>query len=153
FAENIVELPDVALLAVAWAQAAGLLRDDDGELTAGQFPDSWSKGLYATLTDLWLALLSVNSWDPVKGWQPVRDIAESLSSVYLMVLILLARQPDAAWIRLREIEHWLVERHPRWHGGVGGGRTNWAAPMVAGLLFQLKLVQCAHSSNGDLLIR
>ena len=46
--DSLAELPDLALLAVALAEAEGIVRDNDGEVGAGSLPASWDDGPVAS---------------------------------------------------------------------------------------------------------
>jgi hypothetical protein len=153
FAENEQGLPDLGLLAARWALRTGLLTERDSEVHAADFSDCWSQALYPTLVELWQALLEIEAWDPVGGWQPGREFPNPFPSVYLITLLLLARQPEARWVRLVDVEEWVAEQHPHWETQSDEARYGWALPAVAGLLFQLRLVQCATAAHDELLVR
>src|SRR5262249_50610818 len=153
FAESLAEVPDLGLLAVSWAQRAGLLMDHDGELRAGDIQQSWSKGLYLTLSHLWQALLDVEAWDPASGWRSGEGVRNSFPSVYLLTLLLLAKQAKGSWVRQRDVVQWINERHPHWQNATPTERSSWGSAAISGLLFQLCLVQCGPGPHGELLVR
>ena len=151
FAENLAEVPDVGLLAVAWAVHADLLHEIDTELHAAAFPTAWADGLFPALASLWQVLPEIEEWDPATGWEPVREASNPFPSVYLPALLLLGRQPGDAWVRLGDVEQWLVAHHPYWAGRPGP--DGWCAAMIGGLFFQLRLVQFAPGPDGGWLTR
>ena len=55
-ADSLADLPDQGLLTVELALIEGLVREREGELTAGALPAVWEQGLPATLASLWAAL-------------------------------------------------------------------------------------------------
>lgn len=153
FAESLVEIPDAGLLAVAWALSVGLLREEDAALHVGTFSSSWRAGLSPTLAELWQALPDVEAWSPVYGWRPVNETPNPFPSAHLLILLILARQGGQSWVRIDDVEQWLVGHHPHWAGTVGGARAGWGKTLIAGLFFQLRIVQCATGPKGDLLVR
>jgi hypothetical protein len=139
-------IPDVGLASVAWAFQTGLLRDNESELHAGDFPKSWSEGIWATLDELWTALPNLESWDPLNGWDAARSTPNPFPSTYLLVLLILARQPERRWIQPADIDQWLREHHPLWQSR----NEIQASPAGAALsvLYQLRLTESAAAVQG-----
>ena len=142
-ADSLAELPDLALLAFALAEAEGIVRDSDGELTAVPLPASWEDGLPPVLVSLCAALFRMESWDPLDGFRMAEPGAGNpYPSAYLLLLALLARQPDAVFVSCDDMETWLMEHHPYWAQEAvrPSRRRNWVAAFVLGLLYPLRLV-------------
>ncbi len=151
FSDHVADLPDAAALAVIWAQHCGLLESAGLELRSGPFSESWRAGVPALIAELWQLLLDVDAWSPIRGWDVGNAIANPFPSVYPIILALLARQPEKSWVRISDIERWLVERHPFW-GGVNR-EPGWCQTLIGGLFYQLKLVQFATAQNDEILVR
>src|SRR5260370_18309521 len=90
FADPPAQAPDAGLLAVAWAEQTGLLREEQGGLQAANFPPEWDAGLFPTLAQLWQALPEIDNWDPARGWEAGRDAVSPFPSLYLPAVLLLA---------------------------------------------------------------
>jgi hypothetical protein len=153
FADSLGSVPDVPLLSVAWAKAAGALVEEGAELRAGRLSSAWEEGLFPLLRELWSALPTIEAWDPIYGWQVERDTAHVFPSVYLLIFLLLARQPESGWVRLEDVETWLLDHHPFWAGGKNGAGTEWFAALMLGLFYQLRLIQHSTDKNGRAIIR
>jgi hypothetical protein len=151
FADHVADIPDAGALAVAWAIELALLQSQDVELRAGAFSDDWTSGLSGLIERLWQALLDVDTWDPINGWNIAAEATNPFPSVYPMVLALMARQPDKAWVSVSDIESWLVLRHPFW-GGVNSD-PGWCNALIAGLFYHLKLVQVSFAQDQQILVR
>jgi hypothetical protein len=150
FAEHLADLPDVGRLAIAWAHRVGLLQEQDNELHAAGFDESWRGGLPALVDELWRALPDVGAWDPESGWQVERAGGNPFLTIYPLVLALLARQPASAWLQPAEVAGWVAAEHPFW---AGQGDTGWGQSLILGLFFQMKLVQAAPGPEGEWLVR
>ncbi len=118
--ESLIELPDVGLLAIAWALATGVLKEENGEISAGAFSSAWSEGLAATSAFLWAALPRLEGWNPLHGWNVTTSPGNPYPSLYLLALLLLGRLPEGSWASPAELEKWLVKRHPFWAQGRTG---------------------------------
>jgi hypothetical protein len=115
-ADNLADLPDRGLLAVALAESEGLVTASDTELRAGTLPAAWDLGLHDTLASLWAALPLVEAWNPRDGWNGDRTLDLPYPSAYLLVLLLLARLAEERWARPADLEEWLLAHHPYWAG-------------------------------------
>ena len=157
------EVPDAALLAVAWALSSGLLRDDDGEIHAADFPEDWQQGLSATVASLWRGLLAVGHWSPTGGWDVADSAHAPYASAFALCLIALGKMPRDAWITASAIARWTAARHPHWAAQphVLPFRSSTKArsspddgleTFLLGLAYPLKLVQAAQHS-GQWLVR
>jgi hypothetical protein len=171
-ADQVAELPDIALLMVELALVEGLLREKDGEITAADAPPAWEQGLAATLNSLWAALPHLRTWNAATGWQGPATAGNPYPSAVLLAVLLLSRLPAQTWIRPEAVEEWVARRHPYWAGSrvsVAGrspaqGQTAAAGEspsaalsgVVAFLLgfgYQLRLVQAARAPGGGWLVR
>jgi hypothetical protein len=158
-AEGLAELPEPGLLAVALAKAAGLLREDDGEIGAGPLPDAWADGLPATLAALWAALPYLDDWDPVEGYRKSAAGANPYPAAYLLALALLEGLPDGAWADPEAVEHWVARHHPYWGGPGSVSPPTRKRPAIGlgafllGLAYPLRLLQAAKNGAGRWLVR
>ncbi|HEV3144445.1 MAG TPA: hypothetical protein VGZ47_11210 [Gemmataceae bacterium] len=153
FADSPGGVPDTGLLGVAWAKAIGLIVEEGAELRAGSFSAAWNDGLFPLLRELWSALPTIESWDPIYGWQVEREAPQPFPSVYLLLLLLLGRQAEARWVRMEDVEAWLLDHHPFWDGDKNGAGTEWFVALMLGLFYQLRLIQFGTAKAGDALIR
>src|SRR5262249_43289229 len=135
------------------ARAIGLITEDGTELRAGRFSTAWEEGLFPLLREFWSALPTVESWDPIYGWQAPRETPHPFPSVYLLLLLLLGRQAETRWVRLEDVETWLLDHHPFWAGGKNGAGTEWFAALALGLFYQMRLIQYSTGKNSEALIR
>jgi hypothetical protein len=149
--DNLADLPDPALLAVALAVQQGVLQDTDGELRAGALPPAWAEGLPAALEALWAALPYVDGWEPRSGWVGSQSLTGNpYPSAGLLALLLLGRLPEGQWLRPVAVGQWLAEHHPYWEGQGKGKETGPAADVfLLGLGYQLRLVQAARDAQGE----
>ncbi len=151
--DELATPPDAGLLAVALARSEGLLREADGELTAGEPPATWEQGLAAGLASLWAGLLRLRSWNPRQGWHIATQAANPYPSFYLLALLLLSRLPADGWARPRDLEAWLLERHPFWHGTGDREDRGQLETFLLGLVYQLRLVQAVRTGEGGWVLR
>src|SRR5262249_51366318 len=96
-------------------------------------------------------LPEVEGWCPARGWELGRDGGNPFPSLYPLTLALLARQRASVWLRVADVAAWLAGHHPYWSDRAAA--ADWAAPLLLGLFFQLKIVQAAPGPDGDWLIR
>jgi hypothetical protein len=160
--DNLADLPDAGLLAVTLGVKEGLLREQNGELRSGDIPEAWSDTLPDTLASLWSALPHLDTWNPEEGWvgaQPLKG--NPYPSVYLLALLLLARQPEGAWVLPRALEDWLAEHHPYWAkkksdktaASPGPGTRPAVTAFLLGFAFQLRMVEAARNTSGKWVTR
>jgi hypothetical protein len=170
-ADNLCELPDPGLLAVALALGQGLIQDEDGELVAGTFSPSCSEGLPALLASLWAVLLHLDTWNVNQGWQPGETHGNPYPGAYLLAILILGNLPEERWIRPGELASWVVDRHPYWKNGAVAkedrkpasarkkaspeveGPASGLSRFFLGLAYQLRLVQAAKGPDGDWVVR
>jgi hypothetical protein len=173
-ADSLADLPDPALLAVALAEAEGLLPGADGELRAGPLPASWQEGLSDTLGSLYAGLFRLESWDAQAGFRlEGEEVGNPFPSAYLLAVELLARLPEGAWARPADVEAWLLGHHPYWKDEGGrmkdesepapgssslllhpsSFRSGWVGAFLLGLLYPLRVVQAAKGDTGEWLVR
>lgn len=168
--DNLGELPDPGLLAVALALGHGLIQDNAGELVASAFPPAWQESLPAMLASVWTALLHLETWNVNQGWQPGETHGNPYPGAYLLALLLLANLPDDRWASPEEIARWVIDRHPYWRNGDGktekkstasrkkeaandDAPTNGLTHFLLGLAYQLRFVQAAKGPDGDWVVR
>lgn len=153
FAESPWPVPDSGPLAVLWAWKCGLLAESRGELTSASFPDAWMASLPIVVARLWLALSQLEAWDPENGWLPNRASANPFQSVYLPLLLLLARQPAERWLHPNDIADWLFMHHPYWRHRTIDNVAAWLHVVLYGLFLQLKILQSAPGESDAHLVR
>jgi hypothetical protein len=153
--DNLAELPDAGLLAVALAELLGVARTDEGELRAGVLPACWEEGLPKALAALWAALPQLETWNPVDGWSVPAPVGNPYPSAGLLALLLLARLPAEAWTRPQDVEQWLMDHHPFWQGSNRrpAHRRRWVPQFLLGLAYQLRLIQAARGPQEIWLVR
>jgi hypothetical protein len=153
--DNLAEFPDAGLLAVALAQAEGILQADQTELRAGTLPSTWDQGLPECLASLWSSLSQIEVWNPQSGWTGGAQVGNPFPSAGLLALLLLAQLPEEAWTRPAEIEAWILEHHPFWQGeDLRPSKTrSWIAAFLLGVVFQLRILQAVKEADGDWLVR
>jgi hypothetical protein len=153
--EDLMELPDVGLLAVELGQIEGLIEVDSTELKAGVAPAAWEEGLASTLSSLWSALPFFQHWNPHDGWYTTRAGANPYPSACLLALLLLGRVPEDRFVRLAEIERWVLEHHPFWgpQSLRRGQKPTWVRAFLLGYAYQLRMLQATKDSKGDWVVR
>ncbi|MBI1831717.1 MAG: hypothetical protein HYR84_09735 [Planctomycetes bacterium] len=144
--DALTTIPDPGFLAAALASASGLLRVEQAELRAGDFPSAWTDALPALLADLWASMPHLTSWNPVTGQTPLATPGNPYPSVCLLAMLLLARLPEKHWADPHAIEREIAARHPYWRGkktpSVG------VVPFLLGVAYSLRLVQATKSDAG-----
>jgi hypothetical protein len=154
-AEGLADVPHQAQLAVALAEAQGVLQSAEGELRAADLPPSWENGLLGALDSLWTDLPQIQSWDARQGRRSPDVIANPFPSAYLLVFLLLSRLPEKQWARPDEIDEWIAEHHPYWKGENlrPSQRRPWVPAFLLGPAHQMRFVQAAKDDDGEWLIR
>lgn len=149
--DQLVELPDPALLAVGLGEIEGIIEDHEGELRAGTLPPCWQEGLPQTLASLWAGLPQLETWGPMDGWRGLaaNGRGNPIPSAGLLILMLLARLPADAWADPADLESWLLEHHPYWTGESvrPSQRKSWIGRFLLGIAYPLRLVQAAKVEN------
>lgn len=148
WAGEIVHPPDLGVLALAWAAAAGLLAESGGELTARAFPPVWEDGLAAVLGSLLAAIPRVEVWDPLAGYLPRGTDLSPTPTAGLLALLLLARAEPEAWIETTAIASWLWTHHPSWAAVIPTDAmqdhgTAWVVNWLFGVAHPLQLVDAS----------
>ncbi len=139
------QCPDLGVLALQWAAAAGLLRDSDNELTADRFPPAWESGLLGVIGELLAALPQVESWDPLGGYSPDENGLSPVPTAGFLTLLLLARVGPNAVVEPSAIAQWLWEHHPTWAGcipteEVASKGEKWVANWLSVIAYPLALI-------------
>lgn len=142
---------DPAFFAVALAAAAGLLTEQDAELTAADFSPAWKAGLPTLLAELWAALPWLRSWNAAAGWTGADGVGNPYPSAYLLAVLLLTRLPEHAWAAPAAIDAWLAAHHPFWQGQ--GAPAVGAAEFLLGVAHPLRLLHAAKGEDGGWLVR
>ena len=150
-AEGLPTPPDAGFLAVALAEATGIVREVDGELRAGTLPQRWEEGLLPTLESLFGALPLVQVWNPLDGWRHGETVGNPFPSACLLALLLLGRLPADGWALPDGIHDWLLQHHPYWAGQDlrPSRQRDWVASFLLGLCYQLRLVQVGRTAAGE----
>jgi hypothetical protein len=155
-ADCLADVPDLALLTAALAEAQGVVCPAEGELQAGELAAAWERGLAATLESLWADLPRLQSWTPQQGWRG-GDVpaGNPFPSACLLACLLLARAPEGVWLRPGDLEQWITEHHPYWQGDSlrPSKRTPWVVPFLLGVAYHLGVVQATRDVSGDWLVR
>ncbi len=150
FVSHAIELPDTALLALEWAQTAGLLELSDGELRIRVDPELWKQRLPDCLALLWSALFRIEAWDPHEGYRPA-DSDANFASVALASFLVLRALPGKEWILVEQVADYLLERHPSWAASLRNRRDaaiQWLHTLWLGVGSPLRLIEAVHDSSG-----
>jgi hypothetical protein len=155
-ADSLAELPDLPMLAIAFAQMEAVLTNQDGELSSARLPAYWQDGLPAVLQSLFAGLSQIHDWNPLSGSTfGLENAGNPFASAYLLALLLLASQPDENWLRPQEVEDWVLAHHPFWRGEhLRPSRRNpWMATFLLGLAHSLRLIQATKDDEGLWVVR
>jgi hypothetical protein len=147
--DQLAGIPEPGVLALFWAQAAGLLSETDNELRAVPFPPAWDDALAPTLADLWAGLLAVEPWDPLHGYTPADTGLAAAPTAGMLALLLLANADAANWLDAQPIADWLWEHHPSWPATLPAEETKtrgrrWVEAFLLGVAYPLRLVEAAQ---------
>jgi hypothetical protein len=152
---NLADVPDPGLLAVALAEAVGVLQDDASELRPARIPAEWEEGLTAASVKIWMWLPQIDTWRPDVGWIPSRPSPNPFPAAYLLCFALLAQLKSEQWANPEEIEEWIVKHHPFWSqdGLQPSRRKSWLPTFLLGLAFPLRWIQVLKDQDGTWLVR
>ncbi len=144
-----IAVPDPGVLALFWAEAAGLLAATDGELRAGPLPASWQGALTPTLADLWAALTAVEPWDALLGYSPPESGIAAAPTAGFLAMLLLSTLPPGAWAAARPAADWLWDHHPSWQGTVPKEHNKdrgkaWVEAYWLGVAYPMRLVEACR---------
>ncbi len=150
-ADDPLPAPDPGVLAFFWAQAAGLLKEGEGDWIAGPFPATWGPTLAPAIADLWSALCAVESWDPLTGYAPSDGGLSPTPTTGILALLLLARKSEPAtnWLDAQQIADWLWEHHPSWPGLISQNAArsrgrDWIEGYLLGVAYPLRLIEAVQ---------
>jgi hypothetical protein len=134
------------------ALALGILHEGDSEWRAAELPSTWNQGLLSTLASLWSAMPLLMNWLQEDGSRgPIG------ASYVLLLTTLLSRCPEGSWTSPKDIQDWLLQRHPRWKGGLDYSsravRDSSPADTVLGVVYQLRMIQAVKDEKGEWLVR
>jgi len=149
FADQLVELPDVGLLSLQLALAAGLIESEGGILRGKPAPDLWEQNLLGVLLELGRKLLTVNFWNPLTGWQSEGE--DVFSSIAFASLLILRDQKPGEWIQASSIAEHLYERHPSWSAILKKKKesaTVWLERFFLGIGYPLRLIEFVEEPSG-----
>ena len=149
--DTLTTIPDPGFFGAALALAAGLLREEQAELVAANWPTVWKHSLPLLLVELWTSLSRITSWNPAIGHAPTPGVGNPYPSAYLLAFLLLAQLPEDRWAEPKAIEDWIVGRHPFWAGKKT--ETSGITTFLVGVAYSLKLVQATKGKDDDWLIR
>jgi hypothetical protein len=155
-ADQLVQVPDSAFLAIALAEQEGILADSEGEWHSGPLPAAWNKSLAAALESLWTDLPRLSAWNPLDGWRGGEvQAGNPFPSAYLLAFLLLARLPEEASVQPETIEDWITSQHPYWtNESLRPSRQKpWLETFLLGVAYQLRLVQAARGEDGAWRVR
>jgi hypothetical protein len=136
---------DTGLLALAWAEAAGLLKLEGEALVAAPFPPRWDGTLPDLVAGLTADLFLLKTWDPILGETDGENPVPPFPTALLLSMLLLATAPAGKWVSPTAVADWLWEHHPGWQAGLPKeaarrhGRP-WVDATLLGLAHPLGLV-------------
>jgi hypothetical protein len=155
-ADSLAELPDLPMLAIAFAQIEAVLTNQDGELSAARLSTYWQEGLPSVLQSLFAGLSQIHDWNPLSGSTfGLEHAGNPFASAYLLALLLLACQSEESWFRPQDVEDWVLGHHPFWTGeDLRPSRRNpWMATFLLGLAHSLRLIQATKDDEGLWVVR
>jgi hypothetical protein len=155
-ADNLMDQPDLPLLAVALAENEGLLIHQEGEVSAAPLPAFWEDGLDTVLKSLFACLPNLNNWNPIAGSTYGQEShGNPFASACHLALLILASQPEDQWFHPEEIETWLLSHHPFWKSEDlrPSRREPWMGVFLLGLAHSLRLIAATKDSEGNWVVR
>jgi hypothetical protein len=147
----LAPVPDPGFFAAALAAASGLLREQEAELRASDWPAAWRGALPGLLVELWTALARITTWNPSVGHAPPASAANPYPSAYLLAMLLLARLPEDEWTPPQTIEDWIAGHHPYWV--VSKTNDSGIKTYLLSVAYALRLVQAVKGADGEWLVR
>ncbi len=152
--------PEPGVLALVWAEAAGVVGERDGFLVSLPFPPEWGAGLWPCLTQLASALARIETWDAGAGYAPPEEELSAAPTAMLLTLFLLSSIPADRLVPLQPLADWLWDKHPSWQGRVSKlaptlvrqRGLGWVESFLLGVAYPLKLVECGKV-EGDWCVR
>lgn len=143
--EALASAADPGVLALLWAQAAGLLRSGADALEAAPFSAAWDGPLSNLLAELFASLPLVEAWDPLIGYAPSESLSPTPTVTFLTLL--LARD----FVTPEAVAEWLWSHHPSWAAVLPPGSDDrgaaWVRAFLLGVAFPLGVIEV----SGELL--
>lgn len=140
------DLTDPGVLAVLWADQAGLLVEHASQLAAAPFPTDWDGPLPGLLADLLAAFWRVEAWDPLAGYVPSNTGLSATPTAALLTLLLVTEA--SGWVAPAAVAGWLWSHHPTWPAALPDSAATdrgsaWVAAFLTGIAYPLGLVEMA----------
>ena len=141
--ENQACPKDFGPLIAAMGRQLGVLRAEENDWAAGDFPKLWDLGTGEALGNLFEANQSVTRWGPKEGWMtPEASAGNPYPSACLLALLMLGQLPEGVWVLPGEIEEWLRRNHPHWKTNQRpSAREPWLEAWLTGIAWPLRLVE------------
>ena len=145
---SAADVPEAGALAFAWATAAGLLANADGDHTAAAFPPVWGRAIGPLLADLFAAFFSVDVWDPLAGYRLTEGRPSPAPTAALLALTRLTDD----WQPCGDVAHWLWEHHASWPATLPKDAqkkygTPWVESLFLGVLAPLGIVEAKEADG------
>jgi len=155
-ADSVFETRDSPLLGVALAEIEGIVRQDEGEIHAAALPTDWDSGLPRALESLYSALFQLRNWNPLDGGCfGDEQHGNPFPSAYLLLILVLLRQPEQTWCSVVDVEAWLLAHHPFWAAEDvrPSRRQPWVPSLLLGLAYDLRLIQATRDKGESWAVR
>lgn len=149
-------LQDIPVLIVSLGVAAGVLKEENGEIQAGAMPEEFSESMTQAISHLWSCLPRLTGWDCANGVSPSEMVGNPFPAVNLLGLLLLAQIPEKQWCSLNHICDWIYENHPYWQKSAPSDlkeEKTGVTTFLGDVAFQLRLVQLTDGPNGVHFVR
>jgi hypothetical protein len=146
---------DAGLLALAWAEVAGLLTFENEALSAAPIPVAWNGSHADLIADLTARLFHIHSWDPLLGETDGLNPVPAFPTAFLLSTLLLATAPAGKWVATAAVTGWLWEHHPGWQAGLPKDAARrhgrpWVDVTLIGLAHPLGLVDVFYRADEPL---
>lgn len=163
-ADALTDLPDPGLFTTALALAADVIRENENDLSSGEFSPAWHDGMPQVLAELLAVLPRVEGWNAAHGWEPIGGPGNPYPAANLLSLLALGQLPKDSWARPEALETWIVNHHPFWNTPSarderpGNARkaiekSAGVANFLLGVAYPLRLLQAGKESKGGWVVR